>query len=127
MSDAFQFDDGVTTSILNSQSAANTAAATTPSASWLDLSVYIGDVAVIMNPGALTGSLVGKLQVGDDNTGANAVDIAGAVFATAVAGTAQMISLNSDGTAKRYLGFVGTIVTGPAVVSVTVIGHKKYN
>lgn len=127
MSDAFQFDDCVSTSILSSQSAANTAAATTPSASWLDLSVYIGDVAVVMNPGALTGSLTGKLQVGDDNTGANAVDVPGAVFAAAVAGTAQTISLNSDGTSKRYLGFVGTIVTGPAIVGVTVLGHKKYN
>jgi hypothetical protein len=127
MADAFQRDDEVASSLLNPVSAANTAAATTGSGNWVDLSQYAGDVLVTLNVGAVTGSIAGKLQVGDDNTGANAVDITGATFATLSAAGVANLSLNSDGTAKRYLGFVGTIVTGPALVSVTVSGVKKYN
>jgi hypothetical protein len=127
MADAFQRDDEVASSLLNPVSAANTAAATTGSGNWVDLSQYAGDVLVTLNVGAVTGSIAGKLQVGDDNTGANAVDITGATFSTLSAAGVANLSLNSDGTAKRYLGFVGTIVTGPALVSVTVSGVKKYN
>lgn len=128
MSDAFQRDDEVPTQAVVPVSATNTAAATSSTGQWTDLSAYAGDVLVTQSIGAVTGSITGKLQVADDANGTNAVDVTGAVFtAVSSANNVQNISLNSDGTAKRYLGYVGTIVTGPALVSVTVSGVKKYN
>lgn len=128
MSDAFQRDDEVPTQAVVPVSATNTAAATSGSGQWTDLSNYAGDVLVTQSIGAVTGSITGKMQVADDANGTNAVDVTGAVFtAVSAANNVQNISLNSDGTAKRYLGYVGTIVTGPALVSVTVSGVKKYN
>lgn len=127
MADAFQREDEVASALVVPQSAANTAAATTASGSWVDLSPFEGDVLVTLNVGAVTGSITGKLQCGDDNTGANAVDVTGAAFTVLSAAGVANLSLDANGTAKRYLGFVGTIVTGPALVSVTVSGVKKYN
>lgn len=128
MSDAFQREDSVSTQAIAPVSAAATANATSGSGAWTDLSQFTGDVLVTQSIGAVTGSITGKLQVADDANGTGAVDVAGAVFtAVSAANNTQNIALNSDATAKRYLGYVGTIVTGPALVSVTVAGVKKYN
>jgi hypothetical protein len=129
MSDAFQREDEVPAQLLAPASAANTAAATSGNGFWIDLQPFEGDILVTQTVGAITaGSITGKLQCADDANGTNAVDIAGAVFPLVnTANSALSLSLSSKGTAKRYLGYVGTIVTGPAVVAVTAHGVKKYN
>lgn len=121
--DARNLDDGTIFQMVTSASCANTAAATSGSGQWMDMSTLQGDLAVIMNPGALTGSLTGKLQCADDANGTNATDIAGATFAAAVAGTPQVVYIQANQTAKRYVGFAGVIVTGPAIVGVVAYGR----
>lgn len=128
MSDAFQRDDEVAFQMLPAVSAANTAAATSGSGNWIDTAAYTGDILVTLNVGAVTGSVTGKLQAADDANGTNAADITGATFtAVSAANKVQSIAINSDGTAKRYVGFVGTVVTGPVLIAVTANGVKKYN
>jgi hypothetical protein len=128
MSDAFQRDDEVGSQLLAPASCANTAAATSGSGFWVDVSGYEGDVLVTQNVGAVTGSITGKLQAADDNAGTNAADITGATFtAVSSANNVQSQALNAKSLAKKFIGYVGTIVTGPAVVGVTVHGVKKYN
>lgn len=125
--DARSLQDLQMTPLLAAAAAANTAAATTGSGNWIDTANLEGDIAIAMAVQSLTGSLAGKLQCGDDNTGASPVDIAGATFATAVAGTPQMITVPANSLAKRFLGFVGTIVTGPADITVLALYRKQYS
>ena len=128
MSDSTQRDDLVAFQMLSAISAANTAAATSGNGNWMDLSQYQGDILVTLNVGAVTGSVTGKLQTADDANGTNAVDITGATFtAVSAANKVQSIAISAQGTAKRYLGFVGTVVTGPVLISVTANGCAKYN
>lgn len=128
MSDAFQRDDEVPFQILSTISATNTAGATSGSGNWMDTAAYTGDILVTLSTGAVTGSVTGKLQAADDANGTNAADITGATFtAISAANKVQSLSVNSDSTAKRYIGFVGTVVTGPVLISVTGHGVKKYN
>lgn len=128
MSDAFQRDDEVASQLLAPASCANTAAATSGNGFWVDISPYEGDVLVTQTVGAVTGSITGKLQAADDANGTNAADITGATFtAVSSANSVQSITLNAKSTAKKFIGYVGTIVTGPAVVGVIAHGVKKYN
>jgi hypothetical protein len=129
MSDAFQRDDEIPAQLLAPASAANTAAATSGNGFWIDLQPFEGDILVTQSVGAVTaGSITGRLQCADDANGTNAVDIAGAIFPLVnTANSVLSLSLNSKSTAKRFVGYVGTIVTGPALVGVTAHGVKKYN
>lgn len=128
MSDALQRDDEVPFQHVVPVSAANTAAATSGSGQWVDMSQYVGDVLFTQTVGAVTGSIAGKLQCADDANGTNAADIAGATFTlVSSANVVQSIAISAQSTAKRYVGYVGTIVTGPALVAVVSHGVKKYN
>lgn len=113
------------TSILRAVSAANTAAATTASGLWLDIRPYDGELMVTLDLGAVTGTIAGKLQGATDNTGAGAADITGATFGTTLTNTTTKIVVDPRAVTGGFLGFVGTIVTGPSLVSVVVSGKKK--
>lgn len=109
-------------------SAANTAAATTStSGGYADTRDFEGYLAVTQLVGAVTGSITGKLQSASDANGTGAADIAGATFtAVSAANDAQTIVIPKTAMTARYLGYVGTVVTGPALVGVAVHGSKKY-
>lgn len=114
------------TSILNSVSAANTAAATTGSGQWLDVRTYDGELLVTQNIGAVTGSITGKLQSASDANGTGAADITGATFtAVSSANNSQSAVVDPRRVVGGFLGYVGTVATGPALVSVVVSGKKK--
>lgn len=115
------------TSLIDAVSAANTAAATSGSSKWLDVRSYDGDLIVTQQIGAVTGSITGKLQSATDANGTGATDITGATFtAVSSANNTQSIIVNPKKVVGGFLGYVGTIVTGPALTSVTVVGQKKY-
>ena len=115
------------TQILPAVSAANTAGATTStSGGYLDVRGYDGELLVVLNLGAVTGSIAGKLQSASDANGTGAADIAGATFGTTAANSTTGIVVDPKKVVGGFLGFLGTVVTGPALVSVTVIGKKKY-
>lgn len=115
-------------SLLDAVSAANTAAATSGNGFWIDTQDLEGDIAVTINVGAVTGSITGKLQTATDANGTGAADLTGYTFtAISAASKVQTIVVPKTAVTNRYLGFVGTIVTGPALVSVIAHGSKKYS
>lgn len=114
-------------SILDPLSAAATANATSGSGKWLDVRSYDGQLLVIQHSGAITGTLAGKLQSATDADGAGAADITGATFtAVSAANKTHTIALDPKKVVGGFLGYVGTIGTGPVLVGVTVSGKKKY-
>lgn len=113
------------TSLLDAVSAANTAAATSGSAKWLDVRPYDGEIMVTLNLGAVTGTIAGKLQSASDTNGTGAADITGATFGTTGANSTTKITVDPKTVTGGFLGFVGTIATGPSLVSVVASGKKK--
>lgn len=115
------------TSLIDAVSAANTAAATSGAGKWLDVRPYDGELLIVQQIGAVTGSITGKLQSATDVNGTGAADITGAVFTiVSSANNTQTLALDPKKVVGGFLGYVGTIVTGPALVSVTAGGKKKY-
>lgn len=112
-------------SILDSVSAANTAAATSGSAKWLDVRTYDGELLATQNLGAVTGTIAGKLQYASDANGTGATDITGATFPTNTANSCSKVVVDPKSVVGGFLGYVGTIATGPSLVSVSVAGKKK--
>jgi hypothetical protein len=114
------------TAILDAISAANTAAATSGSAKWLDVRPYDGEILVTQNLGAVTGTIAGKLQSATDANGTGAADITGATFPVNTANSASKVAVDVRAVVGGFLGYVGTIATGPSLVSVVASGKKKY-
>ena len=106
---------------------ADTAAAST--STYISIAEVEGFLAVTQQVGVVTaGTIVGKLVHADDASGTNVADITGATFTsvgTATDNSVQKIVVAVNGL-KPFIGYVGTIATGPAVVGVTALGTKKY-
>jgi hypothetical protein len=113
------------TSLIDAVSAAATANATSGSGKWLDVRPYDGELLVIQQLGAVTGTIAGKLQSATDVNGTGAADIAGYTFGTNTANSTSTIAVDPKKVVGGFLGYVGTIVTGPSLVSVTAGGKKK--
>lgn len=114
------------TSLLDAVSAANTAAATSGAGKWLDVRPYDGEILVVQQIGAVTGSITGKLQSASDANGTGAADISGATFtAVSSANSTQSIAVDPKKVVGGFLGYVGTVATGPAIASVVAGGKKK--
>ena len=112
-------------SLIDAASCANTAAATSGSGKWLDVRTYDGEILVIQQIGAVTGSITGKLQSASDANGTGAADITGATFtAVSSANNTQFLAVDPKKVVGGFLGYVGTIATGPALTSVSACGKK---
>ncbi len=114
-------------SLLTPADAANTAAATS---AYVSIADYEGYLIVTQHVGVVTaGTIAGKLVHADDDSGTNVADITGATFTSVTTSTdnpnVQKCVVPVNGL-KPYIGYVGTIGTGPAVVGVTFAGVKKY-
>lgn len=110
------------TKMVNPASCANTAAATS---SWVDTLGMEGNLLFTQYIGAVTGSITGKIQDADDNSGTNSADVSGAAF-TAVSSANDLQTLSVPKRAvRRWVRYVGTIVTGPALTSVCMVGRTK--
>lgn len=116
------------TSLLDAVDAANTGAATSGSGKWLDVRIYDGELLVTQNVGVVTaGSITGKLQSATDANGTGAADITGYTFtavSTANDPNTQSLAVDPKKVVGGFLGYVGTIATGPAAVSVVASGKK---
>jgi hypothetical protein len=108
-------------------SAANTAAATS---GWIDVRGYEGDVSVEISVGIITGTLDITF-----NTNSAASDTGATAVVPASGALAQITTSNDDAVysavfnaeqLKGYLKVVGTVGTGPALISYTLLGRKKY-
>ena len=103
---------------------ASASQASTVTGSAVDLIDYEGPVAIIQNHGTGTGTLDGKIQDSPDgSTGWG--DISGAAFSqSTTTADCKVLALNPK-QVKRYIRYVGTIVTGPQNVAVQLVGVKK--
>lgn len=109
----------VTTAVVVSASQASTVTSAA-----VDLLQYEGQMILVENKGLGTGSLDGKLQHSAD--GSTGWTDTGLVFSQATT-TARLASLYFDPKGLlRYVRYVGTIVTGPQLLGVTLSGTKKY-
>jgi len=113
------------TSLLNAISAAATANATSGSGKWFDVRAYDGEILVTQQLGAVTGTIAGKLQSATDANGTSAADITGYTFGTNTANSTSTIAVDPKRVVGGFLGYVGTIVTGPSLVSVVAAGKLK--
>lgn len=112
------------TSLLDAVSAAATANATSGSGKWLDVRVYDGEILVTQNLGAVTGTIAGKLQSASDANGTGAADISGATFPVNTANSTSKVVVDPKQVPGGFLGYVGTIATGPSLVSVVASAKK---
>jgi len=124
--------------ILPPKSCANTSAATSGSAQWLDVRGFKGELLVTQVTGAFTGtgSLAGKLQSATDANGAGAGDIVGSTFPTitidtnaitggSVGKATESISVDPRRVPGGFLGYVGTMTSiSAALIAVAVAGKK---
>ncbi len=116
----FNFASGATA--LNLVASGSQASTVTGSA--VDLLDYEGGVSIVQNHGTGTGTLDGKIQDSADGSTGWA-DVAGATFTQSTT-TADIKSLALDPKSiRRYIRYVGTIVTGPQNVAVSLVGMKK--
>lgn len=108
--------------LLAAAEAANTAAATGTA---VDVSALEGPIIVTQDLGSITGSIAGKLQTGAESDGSDAADITGATFGAGEDAGVTTVVIDAN-QCKKYLRYLGTIATGPAVVSVIATGKNKY-
>lgn len=106
--------------LLSPVSAANTAAATGTS---VDLQGYDGDLIVTQTVGAVTGSITGKIVTSDLSNLTSSTDLV-SFTAVSAANNTQNVAIRRS-SCQRYIGYVGTVVTGPVLVSATVSASLK--
>jgi hypothetical protein len=104
---------------LESESRADTTACTS---AWIDCSSYKGNLIFIVSVGAVTGSIVGKLRTATSDAGAGAADITGATHASFTTAD-HVATIVVPATVGKYIQYVGTVVTGPVLLSVTMLAH----
>ena len=113
-----------TTAMLSSVSCANTAAATQGTGT--DISAYEGVLTFIEDVGTITGTLAGKIVTSANSNLTSSTDV-GTFTARTTSNDNEVAVLQVNCSAlQQYVGYVGTIVTGPSLIGVTVVGSKKY-
>jgi len=113
--------------VLNCVSAANTAAATS---GWIQVSGYEGIIALVINTGIITGTITYTFNTATDGSGTGSAGITplgGALTQVTTSNDDDVpyIALFDSRALKGYIQVVGTIVTGPALVSYSLLGRKK--
>lgn len=116
------------TKVLNAVDAANTAAATSP---WVAVSNFDGEIAILISTGILdAGSITYTFATATDGSGTGS-----AAIVPEGGALTQVTTSNDDGDPqiavfdarklKGYIQVIGTVVTGGALVSYTLVGRKK--
>lgn len=117
---------GVTSlQLLAAIDAADTAAAST--ATGLDITEYEGFLIVTQNVGVVdAGSITGTVITSATSNLASPTTVGTFVAVTTSNDpNVQSIAIECN-KLKQYIGFVGTIATGGALVAVSAVGKKKY-
>jgi hypothetical protein len=101
--------------MLSPVSAANTAAATS---GWIDVRAMKGDIVVVVQAGAITGSIAWTLEDANTSGGGASAGITPneGAFATVTANQVQRRTINANAH-RGWIRCVGTIVTGPVLVA----------
>jgi hypothetical protein len=109
---------------------ANDVVTATGTGSAVDLQLYEGDIAVILDAEAGGAGITYAVKLTEsDTSGGTYTDVTGGAFTTTTANTAlvEKISVNTDGM-KRFVKASVTVAggTGAGAVSVVALGSKKY-
>jgi hypothetical protein len=109
--------------MLSPVSAANTAAATS---GWIDVRKMAGDIVVVVQAGAITGSIAWTLEDATDGSGTGGAGITPneGAFAAVTANTVQRRTVNANAH-RGWIRCVGTIVTGPVLVAASCHSRPK--
>lgn len=93
---------------------------------WIDVKGYEGMLAFYVNVGALTGSVVFKLQDATDGSGTGAADISPAVASASLsaAGDTTMLLLDKR-KVRSHVRLVATVTTGPALCAGVLVARNK--
>lgn len=109
--------------VLSAVSAANTAAATS---AWLDVRRFEGDVQVLINLGAVTGTFTPTLEDATDGTGTGGAGFTPNEGALGAQTQNSVRKLTFKASSSRgFVRLVGTIGTGPSLVSAVLQGRPK--
>jgi hypothetical protein len=114
-----------TQALLEAKNCANTAGAT---GGWVDVRGMVGDLVVTQSVGAITGNLAGALLTSNAANGAANAAMTfddGNNFALVSAANNMQCKSVDVNASKGWIQYVGTVGTGPAVVSVTVQARPK--
>lgn len=111
------------TKLLDPVSAANTAAATS---GWIDVRDREGDIMFVNQVGALTGSITWTIEDATDGSGTGSADVTPneGAYAAGAANQIQKRTINASAV-RGWVRVVGTIVTGPALVAVSLHARPK--
>jgi hypothetical protein len=109
--------------MLSPVSAAATANATS---GWVDVRAMEGDIVVVVQAGAITGSIVWTLEDATSSGGAGSAGITPneGAFAAVTANQVQRRTINAKAH-RGWIRVVGTIVTGPVLVAASCHSRPK--
>lgn len=112
--------------LVTSQSAATTAAASSPT-TYIDVRKYEGDLVFLINPGAITGSCTPDIQDATDAAGTGTASIAAneGAYTALVANTDRKYTVNAGAT-RGFIRLINTVVTGPVLIGAQMMSHPKY-
>jgi hypothetical protein len=121
---AFHSQSKIAKFLLNPVSAANTAAATS---AWISVVGAEDDITFSMSVGAMTGSITWTIEQASDagGTGGAAVTPNEGAFSAGAANQVQVRTVNKNAI-QGFVRCVGTIVTGPSLVTAN-IGYTPKN
>ena len=113
----------ITRTLLSPVSAAATVNATS---AWVDVRESVGDIMVVVNMGALTGSLTWTIEHANDGAGTGGVAIVPneGAYAAGAAKSTQKRTISANA-CRGLIRCVGTIVTGPALVSASASARPR--
>ena len=111
--------------LVTSQSAANTAAASS-STTYIDVRDYEGDLVFVINPGAITGSCTPDILDATDTAGTGAASIAAneGAYTALVANTDRKYTVNSNAV-RGFIRLINTVVTGPVLIGAQMLARPK--
>lgn len=98
----------------------------TANGSWIAVGKYEGDLAFVINTGAVTGSVVYKLQDATDDSGTGAADISGATTGSITTANSATVLSWAAGNTRSHVRVVATVTTGPVLCGATLMAHPKY-
>jgi hypothetical protein len=117
-----------------SESTANTAVSAINPASlsagaanggWIDMRNYDGNLVFNVQLGAVTGSVVVKVQDATDSGGTGVADISGVATASLNTANSTTQLVMDSRKARGWVRAVATVTTGPIVMGVTMVGRPK--
>lgn len=93
---------------------------------WIPVSGREGNLKFTYNVGAITGSVIFKLQDATDGSGSGAADLSPAVASASVntAGTTGSLYVDKR-KIRSHVRFVATVTTGPAVIAAVMTARDK--